>query len=84
MGKSGGGKMQAAGQKRAAENERRKAKSGAPDHHADALAREAERLRAELAQERRRVKMLEDANNRVTEKLDVAIESVKLILARQG
>lgn len=76
--------MQVAGQKRTADQERRKTKSAVRNHDVDALTREAERLRAELAQERSRVKMLEDASDRAVEKLDVAIESVKSILARQG
>jgi predicted nuclease with TOPRIM domain len=50
---------------------------------AAALEREAERLRAELAAERERVKVLEDTNSRVAARLDRAIESVKAMLARQ-
>lgn len=85
MRKSGGGKMQAAGQKRAPANERRRVKAAATqDADVAVLTRETERLRAELDEERKRVKKLEDANNRVREKLSVAIESVKSILARQG
>ncbi len=77
--------MQAAGQKRAPANERRRVKAAATqDADVAVLTRETERLRAELDEERKRVKKLEDANNRVREKLSVAIESVKSILARQG
>jgi hypothetical protein len=46
--------------------------------------REAERLRTELANEKERVKTLEDTNMQVAERLDAAIESMKEILARQG
>ena len=77
--------MQAAGQKRAPANERRREKATeTQDADVAVLTRETERLRAELDEERKRVKKLEDANNRVREKLSVAIESVKSILARQG
>lgn len=78
--------MQAAGQKRAVAGTRRKSKGtqAAQDRDVASLIREAERLRDELAQERKRVKSLEDANSSVAERLDVAIESVKTILARQG
>lgn len=84
MAKSGGGKMQAARQKRAATGEPEKGKRAATngDHDVAALQREAERLREELANERERVKTLEHANSRVAERLDAAIESVKAILAR--
>jgi hypothetical protein len=85
MTKSGGEKMQAAGQKRAAADERRKgAGAAAEDRDTARLMRETERLRAELANEKERVKTLEDTNIEVAERLDAAIESMKEILARQG
>jgi hypothetical protein len=46
--------------------------------------REAERLRDELAAERQRADNLESANDRVAERLDAVIESVKAILGKQG
>lgn len=77
--------MQAAGQKRAAADERRKsAGAAAEDRDAARLMRETERLRAELANEKERVKTLKDTNIQVAERLDAAIESMKEILARQG
>ena len=78
--------MQAAGQKRAAADERRKGAgaAAAEDRDAARLMRETERLRAELANEKERVKTLEDTNIQVAERLDAAIESMKEILARQG
>lgn len=86
MGKSGGEKMQAAGQKRAAADERKNTDEPAGQKKRDAsvLERETERLRAELAAERERVKVLEEASSSVAARLDRAIESVKAILARQG
>jgi hypothetical protein len=86
MVKSGGEKMQAAGQKRAVADERRKGTGAAAagDRDAAKLMREAERLRTELANEKERVKTLEDTNMQVAERLDAAIESMKEILARQG
>lgn len=86
MTKSGGEKMQAAGQKRAAADERGKGAgaAAAEDRDAARLMRETERLRAELANEKERVKTLEDTNIQVAERLDAAIESMKEILARQG
>ncbi len=78
--------MQTAGQKRALPGEQRKEKAARSPSKRDAvsLAREAERLRAELDQERMRVKSLEDANELVSEKLDVAIKSMKFMLSKQG
>ncbi len=84
MAKSDGDKMQAAGQKRAGTSERRRGSSAAPDRDKATLQREAERLRDELANEKERVKTLQDTNNRVAERLDAAIESMKAILSRQG
>lgn len=78
--------MQTARQKRAGASGQSEAASAAPVGAADTatLKREAERLRNELANERERVKTLQDTNNRVAERLDTAIKSVKAILARQG
>ncbi len=86
MGKSGGDKMRAEEQKRAAVDERKTAKgrSRAEDGDAAAAEHEAARLRAELALERERAKTLADTSNHVAERLDAAIESVKAILAKQG
>jgi hypothetical protein len=85
MAKSGGGKMQAAGHKRAAATEpTNKGARMAQDRDKAAQAQETERLRAELALERKRVETLEDANHRVTERLDAAIQSVKAMLASKG
>jgi hypothetical protein len=86
MGKSGGDKMRAIGQGRSAGDEGKGGK-GKPEAKASELAtleRETERLRAELASERERVRTLEDVNGRVAKRLDAAIESVKAILGRQG
>lgn len=86
MGKSGGDKMRAMGQGRSADGERKGGK-GQPELTASELAsleRETERLKAELASERERVKSLEDVNGRVAKRLDAAIESVRAILGREG
>ena len=77
--------MQAAGQKRAAATEpEKKGARMAQDRDTAALEQEAERLRAELALEKKRVETLEDANHRVTARLDAAIQSVKAMLASKG
>jgi Domain of unknown function (DUF4164) len=86
MGKSGGDKMRAMGQGRSAGDERKSGK-GEPEASESELAileRETERLKAELASERERVRNLEDVNGRVAKRLNAAIESVKAILGRQG
>lgn len=77
MVKSGGDKMRSVEQGGSGE-ERKKSK------RATGGSVEAERLQAELTLERQRSKALEDTTNRVADRLDVAIESVKAILARQG
>jgi hypothetical protein len=85
MGKSGGDKMRAMGPGRSAGGESTGGKNdSARDSELATLAQETERLRAELASERARVKTLEDVNGRVSKRLDAAIESVKTILGRQG
>ena len=77
--------MQAAKQKRAAAAEpTNKGAKMAQDRNAAALKQEAERLRAELALERKRVETLQDANLRVTARLDAAIQSVKAMLASKS
>lgn len=84
MGKSGGDKMRAMGQGRSAGGERKTGKDQPDASELAMLEREAERLKAELASERERVKTLEDVNGRVANRLNAAIESVKAILGRQG
>ena len=77
--------MQAAKQKQAAATEpTNKGARMAQDRDKAALAQETERLRAELALEKKRVETLEDANHRVSTRLDAAIQSVKAMLASKG
>ncbi len=85
-GESGGETMQAAAHKRTTDDERDKNNeaAGTGKRNAAALEREAKRLREELAAERERIKVLEEANNSVAARLDRAIESVKALIARQG
>jgi len=86
MAKSGGDKMQAAKRKRAETQEPKESKGGtaSSDKEKTALLKETERLRAQLAAERERVKTLETANTHVSERLDAAIQSVKAILNRKA
>lgn len=85
MSRSGGEKSEAERQaKRSAAGGKSKAKAAPKSSDIATLERETERLREELASERRRAEKLEDANHRVAARLDEAIESVKAILARQG
>ena len=78
--------MQAVEEKRVLADKRGKSQgTGSPqDKDIGTLIRETERLRDELDRERKKVETLEDANSRVAKRLDVAIESVKTLLARQG
>ena len=77
--------MRAMEQARAAADEGKKGKRQPEARQAQlaTLKREAERLRAELASEQKRVRTLEDTNGRVAERLDEAIQSVKAMLAKQ-
>ena len=73
--KKSGRKQSAAGQKST------KPKSAAVDDQTQLLI-ERDNLRAELAKSARRIKSLEDANRDVAKRLDVAIGSVKELLAK--
>jgi len=86
MGKTDGdGRRAPRRQKRASSEEMQQVNDEAGKKGAVAASsREAECLREELARERQRVQELENANARVAERLDAAIESVKAILAKQG
>ena len=78
--------MRAIAHGRSAGDEGRGGKGQPPadDSQIATLEKETERLRAELASERERVRTLEDVNGRVAKRLDAAIQSVKAILGRQG
>jgi hypothetical protein len=87
MGKSGEGKMRTvrrAGRGRADSESQAKGQAEPVSGDIATLEHEAARLREELASERQRAERLEAANTKVAARLDVAIASIKSILARQG
>lgn len=89
MGISGGGEMRTVrrttGRSRAESAKQDKAKAKRPDAGDIAtLERETERLKEELASERKRTAGLEAASSQVAARLDAAIASIKAFLERQG
>src|SRR5262245_36946797 len=84
MTKSGGGKGSArqAGSSRGTRGKQAEATDAGSDM--GSLAREAERLREELAIERKRAEQLEAANATVAARLNKAIASIKELLERRG
>lgn len=85
MTKSGGeksGPARRAGSSRATQGKQGEAMSVAGD--TSSLAREAERLREELAIERKRAEQLEAVNASVAARLSKAIASIKELLERRG
>lgn len=84
MTKSGGGKGSARQAGSSRDTQDKQADSTGLGGDMSSLAREAERLREELAIERRRAEQLEAANATVAARLTKAIASIKELLERRG